>query len=356
MRQTFRAIPRDYEEAAMLDGATRLQVITRILLPMARPGRVVRLGLPMAAALAFGAVLLRLWPEAHREAAAISGSAGWLGGLYQAPYTFREVIHQATTSGMLSGYGGSLVLPQIADALLDRDPITRSLDPPLWTLHYEFWGSVLVTLLSVAHRRLPLRLHLGFAAALVLIFARYPLLPFVVGHLFALTWRDGGWPALPTARWRMAGIVALAGGIWSCTNPAWPWVTWLSQASDGLPAINDAHLQAMYGALLTFAGVMLLPSLHRLLTSRMTAWLGRISFGLYLTHFPILFTVASATFVALREPLHYGGAALAAFVVGMPLSLLTAEIFTRLVDRPAVRLTRMLSKRFKAPRLIEIGP
>lgn len=38
MRQTFRAIPRDYEEAAMLDGATRLQVVTRVLLPMARPG------------------------------------------------------------------------------------------------------------------------------------------------------------------------------------------------------------------------------------------------------------------------------------------------------------------------------
>ncbi|WP_158746736.1 carbohydrate ABC transporter permease [Acidisphaera sp. L21] len=38
MRQTFRAIPRDYEEAAMLDGASRRQVITSILLPMARPG------------------------------------------------------------------------------------------------------------------------------------------------------------------------------------------------------------------------------------------------------------------------------------------------------------------------------
>jgi sn-glycerol 3-phosphate transport system permease protein len=38
MRQTFRAIPRDYEEAAMLDGANRWHIITRILLPMARPG------------------------------------------------------------------------------------------------------------------------------------------------------------------------------------------------------------------------------------------------------------------------------------------------------------------------------
>lgn len=38
MRQTFRGIPRDYQEAAVLDGATRFQIITRVLLPMARPG------------------------------------------------------------------------------------------------------------------------------------------------------------------------------------------------------------------------------------------------------------------------------------------------------------------------------
>ena len=38
MRQTFRAIPRDFEEAAMIDGATRLQVIRHILIPLARPG------------------------------------------------------------------------------------------------------------------------------------------------------------------------------------------------------------------------------------------------------------------------------------------------------------------------------
>lgn len=38
MRQTFRAIPRDYEEAAMLDGATIPMLIRHVLLPMARPG------------------------------------------------------------------------------------------------------------------------------------------------------------------------------------------------------------------------------------------------------------------------------------------------------------------------------
>ncbi len=38
MRQTFRAIPRDYEEAAVLDGAGIATVIGRVLVPLARPG------------------------------------------------------------------------------------------------------------------------------------------------------------------------------------------------------------------------------------------------------------------------------------------------------------------------------
>lgn len=38
MRQTFRTIPPDYEEAAMIDGASVLTLIFRVLLPLARPG------------------------------------------------------------------------------------------------------------------------------------------------------------------------------------------------------------------------------------------------------------------------------------------------------------------------------
>ena len=37
MRQTFRSIPRDYEEAAMLDGARMPHLIWHVLLPLARP-------------------------------------------------------------------------------------------------------------------------------------------------------------------------------------------------------------------------------------------------------------------------------------------------------------------------------
>jgi sn-glycerol 3-phosphate transport system permease protein len=38
MRQTFKTIPRDFEEAAILDGATLPQLIRLVLVPLARPG------------------------------------------------------------------------------------------------------------------------------------------------------------------------------------------------------------------------------------------------------------------------------------------------------------------------------
>jgi sn-glycerol 3-phosphate transport system permease protein len=40
MRQTFRDVPREFEEAALIDGATRLELLRHVYLPLAQPALV----------------------------------------------------------------------------------------------------------------------------------------------------------------------------------------------------------------------------------------------------------------------------------------------------------------------------
>lgn len=78
------------------------------------------------------------------------------------------------------------------------------------------------------------------------------------------------------------------------------------------------------------------PAIDRLLSRRLPAWLGRVSFGLYLVHVPVLATLAYV----------WGEDAWpAVLAVGIPASLLLAAVFTRLVERPSHRLARALRRR-----------
>ena len=71
-----------------------------------------------------------------------------------------------------------------------------------------------------------------------------------------------------------------------------------------------AVLQQMYGALAIFFGIGCLPRVQAALATPRLRWLGKISFSLYLTHFPFLVIVASAGFVS--ETTSAGGGATSA--------------------------------------------
>jgi len=74
------------------------------------------------------------------------------------------------------------------------------------------------------------------------------------------------------------------------------------------------------------------------LHTRLAQWLGRISFGLYLTHIPLLYTLNCDLFLAgLAWGLPYAVGALAACATSWAVMLMAAELFTRFVDEPAIR-------------------
>ena len=173
-------------------------------------------------------------------------------------------------------------------------------------------------------------------------FLTSPLVLFVVGHLAA--------PLLqrrPTGRGSATvGLALLLTGITISSG----------QANDGLDrllahsfqppfgtASDPFHLRYTVAALFLFFGVVLRPSVQALLCRRAAAWLGKISFSLYLVHFPILSTVVSALFLLALPRFGYGISVAGCTCAGIGLSVLVAALFERWVDQPAVRLSRALS-------------
>jgi peptidoglycan/LPS O-acetylase OafA/YrhL len=108
-------------------------------------------------------------------------------------------------------------------------------------------------------------------------------------------------------------------------------------------APNLYQFQSQLAATALFIGTLLSPIAQHPLASQICRRLGRLSFGIYLVHFPILFTVACAAFLPLAATLPYP-AAVTITGAGFALLVLTAASnFERWIDRPAIRFSRGLA-------------
>ena len=105
-------------------------------------------------------------------------------------------------------------------------------------------------------------------------------------------------------------------------------------------------------ATMIVAAVAASPRLQWILSARWLAWLGRISFGLYLIHMPILCAVACSLFVWLCRDLgwSYGSAALLASAVGITAVVAASWLFSVAVDGPAIALPRWLEDKLFRPK------
>jgi peptidoglycan/LPS O-acetylase OafA/YrhL len=125
-------------------------------------------------------------------------------------------------------------------------------------------------------------------------------------------------------------------GLALCATKDWQAVEWLRLWLGGTElayAPNLFQFQSQLGAVALYFGVLCCPPVWPMLESAVGRQLGRLSFSIYLLHFPILFTLICLAFIA--QP-----SVVAAFVLFMMLTLLAAMAFERLVDRPAVALSR----------------
>jgi peptidoglycan/LPS O-acetylase OafA/YrhL len=301
--------------------------------------RLIRLGLPMAAAVLLSYALMRAWPSEHLMASEIIGSTTWLGKIGPSAITFANALRQIFVEAMLAGYQGAGLLPGRIGVLFGQQTILEAFNAPLWTLHLEFYGSLLVIALVALKARLRRRWYHLVCLALALALPKSPLVLFLLGHLAAPLLSRAG-----VARWhRPAGWYLLAIGIVLSTGQVFAPIRLLFALLPRpvIPGAVDAlHFQPMLAAIFIFAGVAMLPAVQRVLTRPLGRFAGRISFSLYLVHFPILFTVVCALFLVLQPVVPYGVAVAACCLAGMALSVVIAVLFERLVDRPAIALSR----------------
>jgi peptidoglycan/LPS O-acetylase OafA/YrhL len=214
----------------------------------------------------------------------------------------------------------------------------------LWSLRWEVYFSLLLpafVLIACCWRRIwPLKL----VAALALISwgvhvhsnAAFYLPMFAVGGVLAAE-RDrlasvaARVNASRNARGIWLGLGALTllllNSYWTVFTRQWPpgRAPELACVARGLETLGAAT--AIFMALHC-------PPVRRALERRPTQWLGKRSFSLYLVHEPIVVSVA---LLLGGQPALWLTAALA-----VPASLLAAEIFYRLVERPAISLARMM--------------
>jgi len=150
----------------------------------------------------------------------------------------------------------------------------------------------------------------------------------VAGALLYETWAAG---RLRNTRW--AGLLLLVGLVLGSYS-AQPGAGWFLMPATRWFAVFPAPTQVMWtlGAASILCGVMTSYSAKRILRTRVCQFLGRVSFSLYLVHWPLFATIGTSIYLANEMPAR--GPVLPLLLLF--LSLAMAWALSMLVDEPLV--------------------
>jgi peptidoglycan/LPS O-acetylase OafA/YrhL len=317
--------------------------------------RIVRLGFPLAASALLCCLAASTFPELHFAAARLSGSK-WLADMMPAD-SFHALLDAAGV-GMLIGYRDTGLFQQLGTLPWS---LFAASDPPQWSLHIEFWGSLLLIAL-VCCRYVSRDLYAAAVAAIALAVGTNALILFLAGNLIAYAVRTRWIAEVLTARAAAAIATAvLIAGLVLDYGDKLPLLWRLDHLHvSGLLVTSHqfSHFSKEVGATLTFVAIFALPGVQAFLMTRAIAWLGRMSFSVYLLHHAVLLTLGSWLYIELL-PQGRAVAVLAASGAVIVGTLAGAIAFERWVDRLAIRMSRSTmtihpepSKRLAAPQAV----
>lgn len=278
--------------------------------------RYLRLNVPVLASLALALVLIALFPGAI-IAVADKVDHGWVAGWYRP--------------------GGPSVGAAIFDVLRVNYKATLYYNPVVWTMKVELIGSLVIYVVYKAvpgQFRVPV-LIAGILFAFIEDGTNGYLFGFFAGALLYEHWARGR--GFPVAALWAALAAGLAFGSLPFAAPRGPGYEWLYLAFDPVSS-PDMSIRNI-GAILLLAGVLYLPGPRALMATMIPRFLGRISFALYLVHFPILCTVVAAVWLRVGPDHQW-----AMFTGYAAVTVFTAWLVTIAVDEPSIHVLARIRK------------
>lgn len=291
--------------------------------------RYVRLGVPAGVSALAAYVFMKLGLFSNAPAANMSGSSWW-GSFWAFPAEWYDAIAHGFFGVYMHGAGSD------------------TYNPVMWTMQVELWGSFLVYLILLAFGAYRRRWVFYILLAALLWQTHYVC--FVAGVAIADWYFGGHHERLPRLARRLAWPLLLMLGIGLGATPDGPVSQTMYAWIEHMP-FERKYLQTFLyaaAAAATLLAVMLSPALQWLLTRRLSVFLGRISFSLYLTHFIVLGVYSSYLFTVLDPGLPYAARLGIAFIASMGAIIPVAYLYTRWVDEPAIRLSGLIHKRWFA--------
>jgi peptidoglycan/LPS O-acetylase OafA/YrhL len=299
--------------------------------------RFLRLAIPAIAGCAFSAILFQLFGGDNAIAGAIARSH-WLAENWR-PSASLWFLKDAVVNGVILGFQDSSLAPWFGFPTAGLAPMSDSYVTPLWTLSIEFYGSILVLILARSR-------SWALLVLATIVLSRTYLLCFVIGH-FAARFEIAD--RKPLAPWPVAATVAAVGLAICMTSHFWSpepvarFCSLSTQILPGCPLAKTDYLMRVYGASLFTVGLMQCGPIRALLAHERLRILGRLSFPIYLTHWPVILGVGSFSLIVLAPWAGPTPARLLALTIGIAVTIFAAMCFEP-VDQIALRVSRAWRK------------
>ncbi|MBO1326554.1 acyltransferase family protein [Acetobacter garciniae] len=282
--------------------------------------RYFRLALPACASTIYAWILLKLFASELESARAIIGSP-WLAASY--------------------GLDLPPFMTAVRDGLVDVFHTGDSaFNNVLWTMKKEFLGSCMIYALysRPAFRYRLYCLVLGLIATLCV--QRFSYTAFFAGALIYETRMRGNHSQYVHACLFLFSL--LLGMFTTPFLEHHPALSILNHVPTLVAGDDTMSVWVTLGAIALVYAARHLHFVRKLLMARPAQFLGRISFGLYLTHVPLLYTLFAGMAVSTFLP--WSARLVVLFLVYVPVILTMGYIFTRVVDEPSLGALHRLRK------------